>query len=64
MGSCFLQYRSWNMFITDYVCNIHTLNLKYDIFLDTQVISEDELKNGIRGKYPVFQMAINEGLHA
>ena len=42
----------------------YDLDLKYDIFLDTQVISEDELKNGIRGKHPVFQIAINEGLHA
>lgn len=38
--------------------------LKYDIFLDNQVISEDELKNGIRGKHPVFQMAIKKGIHA
>jgi hypothetical protein len=39
-------------------------DLKYDIFLDTQIISEEELKNGIRGKPPVFQIAIKEGLHA
>lgn len=42
----------------------YDFNLKYDIFLDTQIISEDELKNGIRGKHPVFQIAIKEGLHA
>lgn len=42
----------------------YDFDLKYDIFPDTQFISEDELKNGIRGKHPVFQIAINEGLHA
>jgi len=42
----------------------YDFDLKYDIFLDTQIISEDELKNGIRGKHPVFQIAIKEGLHA
>lgn len=42
----------------------YDFDLKYDIFLDTQIISEDELKNGLRGKHPVFQIAIKEGLHA
>jgi predicted nucleotidyltransferase len=42
----------------------YDLDLKYDIFLDTQIISEYELKNGLRGKHPVFKIAIKEGLHA
>lgn len=42
----------------------YDFDLKYDTFLDTQIISENELKNGIRGKHPVFQIAIKEGLHA
>ncbi|MGV8138525.1 MAG: nucleotidyltransferase domain-containing protein [Mangrovibacterium sp.] len=42
----------------------YDFDLKYDIFLDTQIISEDELKNEIRGKHPVFQIALKEGLHA
>ncbi len=42
----------------------YDLDLKYDIFLDTQIISENELKNGIRGKHPIFKIAIKEGLHA
>jgi len=42
----------------------YDFDLKYDIFLDTQVISENELKNGLRGKHPVFRTAIKEGYHA
>jgi uncharacterized protein len=42
----------------------YDLDLKYNIFLDTQVISEFELKNSIRGKHPVFKNALKEGLHA
>ena len=39
-------------------------DLKYDLFLDTLIISKSELKNGIRGKHPVFEIALREGLHA
>ena len=42
----------------------YDLDLKYNIFLDTQIISEFELKNSIRGKHPVFKNALKEGLHA
>ena len=42
----------------------YDLDLKYNIFLDTQVISEFELNNSIRGKHPVFRNALKEGLHA
>jgi predicted nucleotidyltransferase len=42
----------------------YDLDLKYDIFLDTQVITLDEIKNGLRGKHPVFIDAIKEGIHA
>jgi len=42
----------------------YDLDLKYDIFLDTQIISEQELKDGIRGKHPIFKTAIKEGIHA
>ena len=42
----------------------YDIDLKYDIFLDTQIISENELKFGLRGKHPVFTVAINEGYHA
>lgn len=42
----------------------YDFNLKYNIFLDTQVISEHELNNSIRGKHPIFRNALKEGLHA
>lgn len=42
----------------------YDLDLKYDIFLDTQIISEEELSQGLRGKHPIFKKAIREGLHA
>ena len=42
----------------------YDFDLKYNIFLDTQVISEFELDNSIRGKHPVFRNALKEGLHA
>lgn len=42
----------------------YDFDLKYDIFLDTQIISKAELNNSIRGKHPVFKIALKEGLHA
>jgi len=42
----------------------YELDLKYDIFIDTQIISLDEMDHGIRGKHPVFIDAIKEGIHA
>lgn len=42
----------------------YDIDLKYNIFLDTQIISKDELLHGIRGKHPIFRLAIKEGIHA
>ncbi|MGF7141558.1 nucleotidyltransferase domain-containing protein [Roseimarinus sediminis] len=42
----------------------YDFDLKYNIFLDTQIISEFELKNSIRGKHPFFKNALKKGLHA
>jgi len=42
----------------------YDFDLKYDLFLDTQIISKYELENSIRGKHPVFRTALREGLHA
>jgi uncharacterized protein len=47
--------------INDYCYDI---DLKYDIFLDTQIITKEELDHGLRGKHPVFKMAVKEGIHA
>ena len=42
----------------------YDFDLNYDIFLDTQIISQSELRNSIRGKHPMFKVALKEGLHA
>ena len=42
----------------------YDFDLKYNIFLDTQIISESELRNSLRGKHPVFKTALKEGVHA
>ena len=42
----------------------YDFDLKYSTFLDTQIISEFELMNGLRGKHPVFKSALKEGIHA
>jgi len=39
-------------------------DLKYDVFIDNQLISLDELKHGLRGKHPVFKNALQYGYHA
>ena len=41
----------------------YEIDLKYDVFIDTQIISLDELQNSIRGKHPIFKNAIKEGYH-
>jgi len=41
----------------------YDIELKYNIFLDTQVISKDELEYGLRGKHPVFRLAVKDGIH-
>jgi uncharacterized protein len=47
--------------VNDYCYDI---DLKYNIFLDTQIISKEELNQGLRGKHPVFELAVKEGIHA
>lgn len=42
----------------------YDFDLKYDIFIDTQIISLSELKTGLRGKHPVFINALKEGYRA
>ena len=42
----------------------YDIELKYNIFLDTQIISTGELEHGIRGKHPVYIDAIKDGVHA
>lgn len=42
----------------------YSFDLKYNIFLDTQIISELEIGKSIRGKHPLFRNALKEGIHA
>ncbi|MBM3436006.1 MAG: nucleotidyltransferase domain-containing protein [Bacteroidetes bacterium] len=41
----------------------YEIDLKYDVFLDTQIITVNELQSGLRGKHPVFVNALKEGYH-
>lgn len=43
---------------------IYTLELKYDIFIDTKIISTYELRHTIRGKHPLYVDAVREGIYA
>lgn len=42
----------------------YQIDLKHDVFLDTQIISINELNNSLRGKHPLFTNALKEGYHA
>ncbi len=42
---------------------VYDFELKYDLFIDFKVISTQELKHSIRGKQPIFQDAIKQGVH-
>lgn len=42
----------------------YEIDLKYDIFLDIQIMTENDVKFGIWGKHPVIENAIKEGVHA
>lgn len=40
------------------------MELEFDIFIDTKVISTNELYHTIKGKHPLYEDAIREGIHA
>ena len=42
----------------------YQIDLKYDVFVDSQIISKEELKNSLRGKHPIFTDALKEGYYA
>jgi predicted nucleotidyltransferase len=52
----------------EYRCRItevvYDLELKYDIFIDKKIISENELHRTIKGKHPLYQDAVQEGIYA
>lgn len=41
----------------------YELDLKYDTFLDIQVLGKKELET-LRGSQPIFQMALKKGIYA
>ncbi len=41
---------------------LYDLELKYDIFIDTKVISTGELHTTIKGKHPLYVDAIQQGI--
>lgn len=43
---------------------VYDLELKYDIFIDKKIISTKELFRTIKGKEPLFQDAMQEGIYA
>jgi predicted nucleotidyltransferase len=42
---------------------VYEFELNHDIFIDFKIISIQELKDSIRGKQPIFQDAIEKGMH-
>ena len=57
-----------NEYDWEYRCRItkvvYDLELKYDIFIDKKIISEKELYRTIKGKHPIYQDAMQEGIYA
>ena len=47
--------------IISVVCDVE---LEYDIFIDTKIISNRELHHTIKGKNPLYSDALREGIHA
>lgn len=42
----------------------YQIDLKHEVFLDTQIISKSELNHSLRGKHPLFSNALKEGYYA
>lgn len=43
---------------------VYGLELHYDIFIDTKIISNRELYHTVKGSHPLYSDAIREGIHA
>ncbi len=43
---------------------LYEMELKYEIFIDTKVISIDEMHGALKGKDPLYVDAIREGIYA
>ena len=53
--------REFRLKITSVVLEVE---LKYDIFIDTKMISTHQLNHTIKGKEPLYADAIQQGIHA
>ena len=42
----------------------YEVSLDYEIFIDSKIISENDLNNSFWGKHPLYTDAINYGIHA
>ena len=43
---------------------VYDLELEHDIFIDKKIISTNELHNTIKGKHPLYGIAIQQGIRA
>ncbi len=43
---------------------IYELELEHDIFIDSKIISNNELRHTLKGKHPLYRDAIDEGVYA
>lgn len=43
---------------------IYQLELEYDIFIDTKIVSRNELNRTKKGRHPLVQHAIAQGVYA
>lgn len=43
---------------------MYSMDDEYDILTQTLVISENELASSLRGKQPIFQKALSQGIYA
>lgn len=43
---------------------LYEMELEYDIFIDTKIISATELRRTIKGRHPLYVDALQEGIYA
>ena len=46
------------------VSTVYDLELEYDIFIDMKIISTNELHHTMKGMHPIYEEAIEKGIHA
>jgi len=57
--------RDYNWEYQDKITSVlYEMELEHDIFIDTKIVSLNELRDTINGKHPLYVEAIQEGIHA